>query len=219
MAILVGPFLAPEDSQNFQVLCGIPLRSELDFATNENDSAPSHLGFRDGILLRKGPEPAANTWPNGTYYVQVNIDDDTSPIYEVTAEMVNSYWDRQYPSFTRILGPDCRYNCGNYAMGDRSSDDVPVQIGRLNSQGTQIGSCVTPEMMLTLKKGWYVYQYGYHFVKVEATGDAGDLVISQKNGESGVYSATMPRERAVEYFGRYRGRQKPSEGLYFWKAI
>lgn len=178
----------------------LPARSDLDLLVDENflpvaiqDTAPSAL-----VLKLKGWDPTG--WVDGKIFYSETSSED-SAIHPLPASTINEYWDARYPSpFTRVSGPDWRANCADYAIGQVFEDVGPAK-SFLASSWTNRGNYTNEEslteILTGLGDGAYVAQAANHFLKV-TIGSAG-VTLSQKDGESGVYEATMTRSAAATY--------------------
>lgn len=132
------------------------------------------------------------------------------PLSPLTAEMINAHWDAKYGApFVRVRGPEWRSNCGDYATGTegRSVGDVADVVAWLNNKpktdvkdksGEEVATIFS-----TLADGTYVFRFAYHFVRIVLTG--AQAKISQKDGDSGVYSADRSRSQAAEYVAARNG--------------
>lgn len=132
------------------------------------------------------------------------------PLAPLTAEMINAHWDAKYGApFIRVRGPEWRSNCGDYATGTEghSLGDVPQVWAWLNSKPkTAVKDKPADEIagiIDDLADGTYVYRFGYHFVRIVLAGD--QVQLSQKDGDSGVYSANRTRQQAAQYVAQHSG--------------
>jgi hypothetical protein len=157
--------------------------------------------FRDALVWkRKG---WTGGWATGQIFYTPDATDD-SPLLPLPPEMINAYWDAKYPSpFTRVSGPDWRKNCADHAIGE-SFPDVAEAKAALASSWPDKHPYSGPEslvaIMQDLAPGEYVAQVGTgwpHFIRLTVGG--GTVAMSQKDGESGVYEATMSRGDAAGY--------------------
>lgn len=126
------------------------------------------------------------------------------PLVPLTAAMLNAHWDAKYGApFVRVRGPEWRSNCGDYATGTEghSVGDVADVVNWLNTKpktdvkdksGEEVAAIFS-----TLADGTYVFRFAYHFVRIVLSG--AQVKISQKDGDSGVYSADRSRSQAAEY--------------------
>ncbi len=188
----------------------LPARDDLELLVDENflpvaiqDTAPAAL-----VLKLKGWE--ATGWVDGKiFYSETSAEDST--IHPLPASTINEYWDARYPSpFTRVSGPDWRANCADYAIGQTFEDVEPAK-SFLASSWTNRGNYTSDTLdgMLTgLADGAYVVQAANHFLKM--TVGAAGVALSQKDGESGVYEATMARSAAATYISG-----KASSGIIY----
>lgn len=193
-----------------------PTAAELE-EIGEPPSCLDKYGADVKFLKRKDWTPpaigSANVFATGKVFYQVGGGKFTP----LTAADVNTHFDPKFPGFTKVRDPDWRYNCGDYATGHESNSlgDVGAVWTHLNGlrkiviQGKsteEIG-----EIFRALAVGTYVAAYGYHFLKMVVAGDT--VTLSQKDGESAVYSATKTRQQAADYMAEHN--EANSAGLYY----
>ncbi|HYW72344.1 MAG TPA: hypothetical protein VE961_15005 [Pyrinomonadaceae bacterium] len=136
---------------------------------------------------RRGTNPTV--YNGDTFYSEPN-----GKLRPLTAEAVNAYWDEKYPGFTRSGSPTPLQNCEDYATGGAN-----YQAGTtydLNTQGDR------EALKVVLDNGRHVLQLGAlranaHFLIADNQG--GNVTISQKDGDSAIYSKVMSATDAVAY--------------------
>jgi hypothetical protein len=99
-----------------------------------------------------------------------------------------------------VSGPDWRANCADYAIGQTFEDVGPAKdflASSWTNRGNYTSEQALDEMLANLADGAYVVQAANHFLRMNV-GAAG-VALSQKDGESGVYEATMTRSAAATY--------------------
>jgi len=120
----------------------------------------------------------------------------------VTEAMVNEYWDQRYPGFSRTTRPDWRYNCSDYALSANGTDSVDSPSTALSTNFDLVFDLDGKEASDVQTKfettdGRYAVHVGGHYFRVNVAGT--QAVVTQKDGDSGVYSKTMTRAEAAVY--------------------
>ena len=127
--------------------------------------------------------------------------------HKVTKAKINELWDKKMKApFARSGDLDWSRNCAEYATGTKSHEgDIKATKVYLNTKyekvvdpigGFENVSAFTDKFK-TLK-GEYVINLANHFVKMEIATAGSTVAMSQKDGESCVYSATLTAEQAAK---------------------
>ena len=118
--------------------------------------------------------------------------DGDGDLVQITTAMVNDYWNPKYEGFEQVSGPDWTKNCEDYAKAD--------------GEGEESGNYSSTEELAELlpDNGSYVLKLGFHWMRVEKTGDDA-ITIKQKDAESAVYSKSFTVSDACEYILEKRG--------------
>jgi hypothetical protein len=119
---------------------------------------------------------------------------------KVTKELINSLWDKKYSLLTRSGDLDWTKNCADYATGEEASRThkgiISATKDYLGEHYTDVGSVDEPDKSkLTVKLtglavGEYVVTGASHFVKLEVKVKGSSIAVSEKDGESAIYSAS-----------------------------
>jgi hypothetical protein len=192
----------------------LPARDEVEEA--KPDFVPNFVSVNHpngGFFKRKSwtPPPigSKNTWPRDKLFYTEDFTNESATLYPCDAELVNAYWDAKITApFQRDGDPDWRYSCGDYAIDDVVEDvkDVKVVLDT-KSRYEKIVDYSDKETfkrdLARLVAGEYVFNFGHHFIKIVVK--AADVFeLSQKDGESAIYRATMTPQRTGEYLcGKY----------------
>lgn len=190
--------------------------AEIDYLPNvliEHELRGESVKF---LKRREWTPPAigsGNVFATGKVFYQVG----SGPITPLTADMVNAHFDSKFQGFTKVRDPDWRYNCGDYATGHESPSlgDVPDIWRHLRSK-TKISiegksSEEISDIFSDLPDRTYVAAYASHFLKMVVAGST--VTLSQKDGESAVYSKTMTRQEAAAYMAAHSDAN--NAGLYY----
>ena len=142
-------------------------------------------------------------WVEDTIFYTVGP--DHSKLISISPAKINAYWDEKYlnSGFSRISGPDWRKNCADHATGETfpEVDEAVTSLAQSwTNKGQYNGAQSLHNVIKTLQPGSYVAQVGvqnFHFIRLTLHGEA--VKLSQKDGESGVYEASMSKEAAAQY--------------------
>ncbi len=154
--------------------------------------------------------PAAQVWKLKGYdgeWLEDKLfyteDSESEKLVSILPKTINEYWDEKYAGFERVSGPDWRKNCADHAIG-QTFEDVGAAKDFLKGSWTNKGNYNSVEslneVLKQLEAGIYVAQVGLgspHFIRLTITAES--VAMSQKDGESGVYEASMGKEAAAEY--------------------
>jgi hypothetical protein len=125
--------------------------------------------------------------------------------HHLTESMLNRYWDLKYSKFQKLTRPDWRYNCADYAL---STDGITS----IDHEDTYLGTHFNLVFDLKTKTkedvqdafgtaGTYVCRIGSnsysHYFRIVVAGSV--ATVSQKDGDSAVYSKTMGLGDAAAY--------------------
>jgi hypothetical protein len=156
---------------------------------------------QDWVPRMLDDKPAAKVWKRtGTNPVSYNGDtfysDGDDQLHPLTADVVNAYWDRKYPDFTRSGSPTPLSNCEDYAKGGPNinyRDGVRYNLEDQDDRASLKG---------VLDNGRHVLQLGAqqltaHFVVADNQNN--NVTISQKDGDSAIYERVMSSVDAVAY--------------------
>lgn len=135
-------------------------------------------------------------WNDTDYF----YDGKDGKLVQATIAMVNTYWDPKYEGFERHGGPARKVNCEDYAkaggIGGKKGEYDSADSARLGD--------------LLSANGKYVVKLSHHWLKVEKTGEDA-ITISQKDGESAVYSKSFTKEAAILYICN----KTPNNGIVY----
>lgn len=180
-------------------LIAVPSADDLD----EPDAPSANCVQGATILTRKGWNFGAIARGSEIFiYGNVFYRLGQGEIHFLTAAMVHRFFDGRYPGFTKIGPPDWRYVCSDYAISDdRVSDADPIET-TLQSNFTEVldftgRNSDDAKAILETTQGHYVCRLGYHYVRLMA--DNLGVTVSQKDGESAVYSKRMSFDEAAKY--------------------
>lgn len=193
-----------------------PTAGELE-EIGEPPSCLDQYGADVKFLKRRNWTPPAigsgNVFATGKVFYQVG----SGTITPLTADMVNAHFDPKFQGFTKVRDPDWRYNCGDYATGHESPSlgdvaDVWRHLGsktKIRIEGKS--SEEISDIFRDLPDRTYVAAYATHFLKMVVAGST--VTVSQKDGESAVYSKTMTRQEAAAYMAAHSDAN--NAGLYY----
>jgi hypothetical protein len=126
---------------------------------------------------------------------------------KVTKDLINSLWDKKYSLLERTGDLDWSRNCADYATGSVAAavhkGDIGATKRYLAQNYDKAGSLSEPdkdtftELLTGLDVGEYVATGASHFVKVEVKTKGTLIALSEKDGESGIYSASGTPEKAA----------------------
>jgi hypothetical protein len=181
-------------------LSAVPAESDLE----EVDAGVRPLGGQARLLILKTFDPdtigrGAGVYVPGKVFYRIG---ENGAIHHLSASIINRYWDLKYSKFARLSHPDWRYNCGDYALSDNGTDSVDDEDTHLGQHFTLVCNLkATPvetvKERFEARQGLYVVQTGYHYFRLQV--GVAQVVVSQKDGDSGVYSATMSIADAAKY--------------------
>lgn len=180
-------------------LSAIPNETDL----TEVDAGVRPLGPHARLFILKTWNPDTIARGQGVYIPgKVFYRVGEGALHHLSESMINRYWDPIYSKFQRITRPDWRYNCGDYALSDdgiTSIADEDLHLGQhytleFNLKQKNAGDV---QAKFESQQGRYVVQASYHYFRLDV-GEA-QVIVSQKDGDSGVYRATMGVAQAALY--------------------
>jgi hypothetical protein len=182
----------------------VPAWRELEYLLDANFLPVAIQAQAQDAVVLKRIGANLESWDNGQIFYAEN-DTEGAAIHPLPAARINAYWDVRYPSpFARISGPDWRANCADYAIGQAFEDVGPAKVFLASSwvnRGNFANLGELTGIITGLALGEYVAQGANRFIKVIVRG--GDVLLRQKDAESGVYEAAMTRSAAATYiFGK-----------------
>lgn len=124
----------------------------------------------------------------------------------VTRNLINELWDKKFPLLKRTGDLDWSKNCADYATGKDASKIHHGDINatkkwlRENCDLIEKSNHLTKESLAAiikdLPKGEYIVNGASHFIKLEVM--EGFIRVSEKDGESAVYTALCNPEEAAD---------------------
>ena len=206
----VSPFTFSKGVQRatLGVVQRCPARTELDYLVDDN-FLPVALTDKPTAMVLKRKGVTVETWEEDNIFYE-----EEGTIHPLPASMINDYWNLKYPSpWVRKSDPDWRMNCADYAIGrhfDEVTDAKSFLARERESKGEYHSSGDVSAILANLPEGVYVAEVGpanSHFIKI--TIRTSDVLLSQKDQESGVYEATGTKEWAADYiFSKHSGGGK-----------
>lgn len=142
----------------------------------------------------------------GKIYYGINAD----TAKKVTKDLINSLWDTQYALLSRTGDLDWSRNCADYATGEVASrthrgEISPTKEYLANKDHYDSAGSVsepTKEKLTPVVRGLEVGEYvangANHFIKLEVRTKGTEIVVSEKDGESAIYTATGGPEKVAE---------------------